>query len=293
MGGRSACLGTSSSSPAPGSRPRAGLARFATRTGEGIWAKFDPMKLATPQAFARDPKRCSRSMTLRRRNLLDARAQRGAFRAGAARAGAGRARAVESHPGDAEHRRSARARGLAARHPHARRTLEGALPALRMASCLARGPRAVEDACPDCGRAGGLRPHVVWFGEMPLISTMIDRALRKADLFVAIGTSGAVYPAAGFVAEARASACGPARSTSRPPTTPTCSTSPATGRRARPRRLGSTNWSEPKSGSLRTVRGLKSALPSGGIVIARSAATKQSREKGTLCDPWIASLRSQ
>ena len=45
---------------------------------------------------------------------------------------------------------------------------------------------------------------MVWFGEMPLAMDSIDRALRKADLFVAIGTSGAVYPAAGFVAEARA-----------------------------------------------------------------------------------------
>ena len=49
-----------------------------------------------------------------------------------------------------------------------------------------------------------MRPHVVWFGEMPLGMDLIDRALREADLFVAIGTSGAVYPAAGFVAEARA-----------------------------------------------------------------------------------------
>jgi NAD-dependent deacetylase len=49
-----------------------------------------------------------------------------------------------------------------------------------------------------------MRPDVVWFGEMPLALDLIDLALRKADLFVAIGTSGAVYPAAGFVAEARA-----------------------------------------------------------------------------------------
>ena len=62
----------------------------------------------------------------------------------------------------------------------------------------------VSDACADCGREGALRPHVVWFGEMPLFLDEIDRALRGADLFVAIGTSGAVYPAAGFVAEARA-----------------------------------------------------------------------------------------
>ena len=62
----------------------------------------------------------------------------------------------------------------------------------------------VANICPNCGRAGALRPHVVWFGEMPLDMDLIDRALREADLFVAIGTSGAVYPAAGFVAEARA-----------------------------------------------------------------------------------------
>ena len=62
----------------------------------------------------------------------------------------------------------------------------------------------VADVCPRCGRAGGMRPHVVWFGELPLYIDEIERALRRSDLFVAIGTSGAVYPAAGFVLEARA-----------------------------------------------------------------------------------------
>lgn len=47
------------------------------------------------------------------------------------------------------------------------------------------------------------RPHIVWFGEMPLFMDEIYDALQRADLFVAIGTSGQVYPAAGFVAEAR------------------------------------------------------------------------------------------
>ncbi len=50
---------------------------------------------------------------------------------------------------------------------------------------------------------GGLRPHVVWFGEMPLEMERIDAALRACGLFISIGTSGNVYPAAGFVAEAR------------------------------------------------------------------------------------------
>jgi NAD-dependent deacetylase len=57
--------------------------------------------------------------------------------------------------------------------------------------------------CAGCEGSGTLRPHVVWFGEMPLHMAEIDAALAAADLFVSIGTSGNVYPAAGFVAEAR------------------------------------------------------------------------------------------
>ncbi len=61
----------------------------------------------------------------------------------------------------------------------------------------------VESLCPGCGRAGGLRPYVVWFGEEPLHLAAIGAALAHADLFVAIGTSGSVYPAAGLVDMAR------------------------------------------------------------------------------------------
>jgi NAD-dependent deacetylase len=56
-----------------------------------------------------------------------------------------------------------------------------------------------EDFCPCCQRPGTLRPHIVWFGEMPLSMIEIYQALGVCDLFVAIGTSGQVYPAAGFV----------------------------------------------------------------------------------------------
>jgi NAD-dependent deacetylase len=58
--------------------------------------------------------------------------------------------------------------------------------------------------CPVCQVVGRLRPHIVWFGEMPLLMDEIYLALSKANLFVAIGTSGQVYPAAGF-AEAASS----------------------------------------------------------------------------------------
>ena len=56
--------------------------------------------------------------------------------------------------------------------------------------------------CPVC-QAATLRPNVVWFGEMPYQMERIYAAIREADLFVSIGTSGAVYPAAGFVRDAR------------------------------------------------------------------------------------------
>jgi NAD-dependent deacetylase len=62
---------------------------------------------------------------------------------------------------------------------------------------------SIETPCPSCDHKGGLRPHVVWFGEMPLFMDAIHDTLLEADLFVAIGTSGSVYPAAGFVSEAR------------------------------------------------------------------------------------------
>jgi NAD-dependent deacetylase len=58
---------------------------------------------------------------------------------------------------------------------------------------------STESVCGGCGRAGGMRPHIVWFGEMPFFMAEIQEALARADVFVAIGTSGNVYPAAGFV----------------------------------------------------------------------------------------------
>ena len=61
---------------------------------------------------------------------------------------------------------------------------------------------SVDDLCTCCQYPGPLRPHIVWFGEMPLGLDVIYHQLVQADLFIAIGTSGTVYPAAGFVEEA-------------------------------------------------------------------------------------------
>ena len=60
-----------------------------------------------------------------------------------------------------------------------------------------------ETVCPSCQTTGRVRPDIVWFGEMPYDMERIDAALMAVDLFVSIGTSGAVYPAAGFVQTAR------------------------------------------------------------------------------------------
>jgi NAD-dependent deacetylase len=81
--------------------------------------------------------------------------------------------------------------------------MHGELLKARCTSCPAivewRSDLGIGHRCPACGRAASLRPHVVWFGELPLELDRIYAALAACDLFVAIGTSGQVYPAAGFV----------------------------------------------------------------------------------------------
>jgi NAD-dependent deacetylase len=62
---------------------------------------------------------------------------------------------------------------------------------------------SVKTVCAACGAVGQTRPHVVWFGEMPLYMDKIMAALDACGLFISIGTSGAVYPAAGFVQQVR------------------------------------------------------------------------------------------
>ena len=85
--------------------------------------------------------------------------------------------------------------------------MHGELLKAACAHCAAvtevRGDLSVADVCAACGRTGGMRPDVVWFGEMPYRMEEIAEALDACGLFVSIGTSGTVYPAAGFVREAR------------------------------------------------------------------------------------------
>lgn len=177
-----------------------GLSTF--RDAGGIWATVKVEEVATPVAFARDPARVHAFYNMRRRNLLanPAVAPNAAHLALAEleRAWPGKFLLVTQNV-DNLHERAGSQRLVHMHGEHLR---------ARCTSCARvhdwRDDLAVETLSPCCGRAGSLRPHVVWFGETPFELDRIFAALADCDLFVSIGTSGTVYPAAGFVAEARA-----------------------------------------------------------------------------------------
>ena len=173
-----------------------GLATF--RGPDGLWEGHRVEDVATPEAFARDPVLVQAFYDARRARLKEVEPN-AAHRA--------LAKLDAEWPGDLLivtqnvddlHERAGARRVL---HMH------GELGSAWCLACDARTPWAKtlgdHPACPACGVSGQLRPDIVWFGEMPYEMDRIDRALMVADLFVSIGTSGAVYPAAGFVQTAR------------------------------------------------------------------------------------------
>ena len=174
-----------------------GIATFRDR--DGIWSKIDYREVATPEGFARDPGRVHGFYNRRRRNLADV-SPNAAHHALARleREFAGDFLLVTQNIDDLHERAGSR------RLIHMHGELGRARCIHCDASCPWRDELGVELACGSCGRQGGLRPDVVWFGEMPYRMDEVQAALRCCDLFVSIGTSGTVYPAAGFVAEARA-----------------------------------------------------------------------------------------
>lgn len=173
-----------------------GLRTF--RAEDGLWEEYRVEDVATPEAFARDRSLVQRFYDQRREQIqaappnpahealakLDREWTRGELLN------------VTQNIDDLHERAGAR-RVL---HMHG----EGL--SAWCTACDARhrwtGQLSHNPPCPACG-SHALRPDIVWFGEMPYRMDEIYRALREADLFVSIGTSGAIYPAAGFVQNAR------------------------------------------------------------------------------------------
>ncbi len=170
------------------------------RDADGIWSRVRIEDVATPEAFARDPVRVHDFYNARRSRLAGGNVKPNAAHRALARLEAdwpGAVLVVTQNIDDLHER--AGSRNLL--HMH------GELLKSRCAACgvvsTQPGDLSVALVCGDCDRAGGMRPHVVWFGEMPLEMERIHEALDTCCLFLSIGTSGNVYPAAGFVQHVR------------------------------------------------------------------------------------------
>ncbi|RMF12308.1 MAG: NAD-dependent deacylase [Alphaproteobacteria bacterium] len=160
----------------------------------GVWSRYAIEDVATPEAFANNPELVHDFYNMRRKVALAARPN-GAHRA--------LARLEAEYPGEVviitqnvdNLHEQAGSRNLI--HMH------GELAKARCTGCATvrswTDRLGVDTPCAACGAVGTMRPHIVWFGEIPMGLDEIDRQLMACDLFVSIGTSGNVYPAAGFV----------------------------------------------------------------------------------------------
>lgn len=169
------------------------------RAPGGIWSQYDLEDVATPQGFARNPQLVHQFYNARRKKLAGIIPNAAHYAL---------ARLEREWPGDVLvvtqnvddlHERAGTTRLL---HMH------GELRKTRCQRCgdvvLSAGDLATSDICCACDAAGGMRPHVVWFGEMPFHMDRIYEALEACDLFISIGTSGNVYPASGLVMQVNA-----------------------------------------------------------------------------------------
>lgn len=176
-----------------------GLPTF--RGAGGLWRNYRAEDLATPEAFAENPALVHAFYNQRRQQLLSAEIKPNTAH-----------RALVQLQNEWHGEFTLVTQNVDNLHELAGSRdvihMHGELLRMRCTHCTTAlpvdGDIASDDTCPACGLAGGLRPDVVWFGEMPRQLDVINAALQHCDLFIAVGTSGNVYPAAGFVATARA-----------------------------------------------------------------------------------------
>lgn len=167
------------------------------RDAGGLWEGYRVEHVASPEGFRRDPETVQRFYDLRREAVAQTQPN-AAHRALARLEGAiGDELLIVTQNIDDLHERAG---SIAPIHMH------GELFRARCAVCAHSLPWHDDlRGAHGCERCGGvLRPDVVWFGEVPYGLERIEQALVACDLFVSIGTSGNVYPAAGFVAMAAA-----------------------------------------------------------------------------------------
>jgi NAD-dependent deacetylase len=169
------------------------------RDAGGVWSKVKLEDVATPEAFEADPDRVHDFYNARRRHLLSPDVQPN-------EAHQALARLESAWPGDfllvTQNIDDLHERGGSRNVIH----MHGELLKARCVSCSGvfecRSDINRTTNCAFCGVAGWVRPEVVWFGEMPLHLDRIFEAAGQSDVFVAVGTSGQVHPAASLVTEA-------------------------------------------------------------------------------------------
>lgn len=173
-----------------------GISTF--RDAGGVWAQYDYRDVATPEGYAANPELVQAFYNARRTALHDV-TPNAAHHA--------LAKLERDYPSDVlivtqnvdDLHETAGSQNLIHMHGELRRAL-CADCRTTTAWCDDLGKNTI---CPACDTAGHMRPDVVWFGEMPYHMEKIEAALLEADLFISIGTSGNVYPAAGFVTTSR------------------------------------------------------------------------------------------
>ena len=166
------------------------------RDADGIWSKVRIEDVATPEAFRRDPKSVQEFYNSRRQQLINSNVKPNTAHVALAkleREWSGTVSIVTQNI-DNLHEMGGSKNLI---HMH------GELLKVRCLACLDINSWSSdinnETICPNCKKTNTLRPHVVWFGEMPLHMEKIHQLLNECSIFISIGTSGNVYPAAGFV----------------------------------------------------------------------------------------------